>query len=70
MLNPTLSNTSLSLLDYKRYSRQLILKEIKLEGQKRLQKSKILCVGAGGLASCLLMSLASIGVGTIGIIDQ
>jgi molybdopterin/thiamine biosynthesis adenylyltransferase/rhodanese-related sulfurtransferase len=52
-----------------RYSRQIILKEVGVEGQKKLLDSKVLVVGAGGLGSPILMYLASAGVGTIGIID-
>lgn len=39
------------------------------EGQKRLKKSKVLIVGAGGLGSPAAMYLAGAGVGTIGIMD-
>lgn len=53
-----------------RYSRQIILKEVGIEGQKKLLDSKVLVVGAGGLGSPILMYLASAGVGTIGIVDQ
>ena len=39
------------------------------EGQKRLLNSRVLCIGAGGLASGVLPYLAASGVGTIGIVD-
>ena len=52
-----------------RYSRQIKLKEIGLEGQKKLKEAKVLCVGAGGLGSPLLLYLAAAGVGTLGIVD-
>ena len=52
-----------------RYSRHLILPEVNLDGQKKLKAAKILCIGAGGLGSPLLMYLAAAGVGTIGIVD-
>lgn len=52
-----------------RYSRQMILPEIGGRGQERLQKAKILVIGAGGLGSPLLLYLAAAGIGTIGIID-
>jgi adenylyltransferase/sulfurtransferase len=52
-----------------RYSRHLILPEVNLEGQKKLKAAKVLCIGAGGLGSPLLMYLAAAGVGTIGIVD-
>lgn len=52
-----------------RYQRHLSLPKIGEEGQKRLLNAKVLCVGAGGLASPLLLYLAAAGVGTIGIVD-
>ncbi len=52
-----------------RYSRHLILPEVNIEGQKRLKAAKVLCIGAGGLGSPLMLYLAAAGVGTIGIVD-
>jgi len=52
-----------------RYSRHLIMPEVTLEGQKRLKRAKVLCIGAGGLGSPLTLYLAAAGVGTIGIVD-
>lgn len=52
-----------------RYSRQIILDGFGTEGQRKLESSKVLVVGAGGLGSPCLMYLASAGVGHIGIID-
>jgi adenylyltransferase/sulfurtransferase len=59
----------LSLEEYQRYSRHLIIPEFNLEGQQRLKKSSVLVVGAGGLGCPLLSYLAAAGVGTIGIVD-
>jgi molybdopterin/thiamine biosynthesis adenylyltransferase len=59
----------LSHQEIARYSRHLILSEIGMEGQKRLKAARVLCVGAGGLGSPVLMYLAAAGVGTIGIVD-
>ena len=53
-----------------RYSRQIILKKIGVIGQKKLLKSSILIVGAGGLGSPIAIYLAALGVGKIGIIDK
>jgi len=53
-----------------RYNRQIILPEIGEEGQRKLAKSKVLVIGAGGLGAAILPYLASAGVGEIGIIDH
>jgi len=55
--------------DYERYSRHLILPEVGVEGQRRLKSAKVLCVGTGGLGSPLLLYLAAVGIGRIGIVD-
>ena len=52
-----------------RYSRQIILKKIGVLGQKKLLKSSVLIVGAGGLGSPVGIYLAALGIGKIGIID-
>ncbi len=54
---------------YSRYIRHIILPGFGIKGQDFLKKSKVLCIGAGGLGSTALMYLASAGVGTIGIVD-
>ena len=53
-----------------RYFCSTFLKEIGEAGQLKLLNSKVLVVGAGGLASSTLLYLSTIGVGTIGIIDD
>jgi len=53
-----------------RYSRHLMLKEVGMEGQVQLLKSKVLLIGAGGLGCPAALYLAAAGVGTIGIIDS
>ena len=54
----------------KRYSRQMVLKKIGPIGQKKLLNSKVLVIGAGGLGSPILIYLAGLGIGNIGIIDH
>jgi adenylyltransferase/sulfurtransferase len=52
-----------------RYSRQLMLDEVGIEGQLKLKKAKVLVVGAGGLGCPVLQYLNAAGIGTLGIID-
>jgi len=53
-----------------RYSRQIILKKIGVIGQKKLFKSSVLIVGAGGLGSPIAIYLTALGIGKIGIVDK
>ncbi len=53
-----------------RYQRQIMLDQIGLEGQKKLARSSVVVVGAGGLGSPALTYLAEAGVGRIGLIDS
>ena len=52
-----------------RYSRQIILKNIGIIGQKKIINSKVLIVGAGGLGCPIADLLARAGIGLIGVID-
>ena len=53
-----------------RYSRQIILKNIGILGQKKLINSSVFVVGAGGLGCTVIDLLSRAGVGKIGIIDD
>jgi molybdopterin/thiamine biosynthesis adenylyltransferase len=53
-----------------RYERQIVMPEIGPQGQQRLQASRVLVVGAGGLGSPILLYLAAAGIGTLGIADN
>lgn len=52
-----------------RYSRNMILSEVGVKGQKKLMNAKVLIIGAGGLGAPAALYLAAAGVGTIGIAD-
>jgi adenylyltransferase/sulfurtransferase len=53
-----------------RYSRQIMLPQIDIEGQQKLLAAKVLIVGAGGLGSPAAIYLAAAGVGNIVIYDN
>ena len=53
-----------------RYSRHILLDELGVEGQERLQTSHALIVGAGGLGSPVALYLGSAGVGRITLVDH
>ncbi|WP_163559599.1 molybdopterin-synthase adenylyltransferase MoeB [Halomonas sp. NO4] len=52
-----------------RYSRQIMLEAIDIEGQERLLASHALVVGAGGLGSPVALYLAAAGVGRLTLAD-
>ena len=53
-----------------RFSRQIVLKDIGLLGQKKILSSKVLFIGAGGLGCPVAEFLSRAGVGFIGIVDD
>lgn len=52
-----------------RYSRQIMLPEVDIEGQERLRGAHALIIGGGGLGSPAALYLAAAGVGKITIAD-
>jgi len=61
--------TTLSTDEILRYSRHLIMPEVGMAGQQKLKAARVLCIGAGGLGSPLILYLAAAGVGTLGLVD-
>ena len=53
-----------------RFSRQIVLKDIGILGQKKFISSKVLIVGAGGLGSPVAEFLSRAGIGLLGIVDD
>jgi len=53
-----------------RYSRQIMLPQIDIEGQQRLLDARVLIIGMGGLGSPVALYLAACGVGDIVIVDD
>lgn len=68
-MNPVQQQTKLSKDEILRYSRHLIMPEVGMDGQLKLKKAKVLCIGAGGLGAPLALYLAAAGVGTLGMVD-
>jgi sulfur-carrier protein adenylyltransferase/sulfurtransferase len=53
-----------------RYARQMVLPEVGPPGQAKLAAARVLVIGAGGLGSPVLTSLAGAGVGHLAIVDH
>jgi sulfur-carrier protein adenylyltransferase/sulfurtransferase len=59
----------LSPREIRRYSKQIMISEIGIQGQEKLKKSKVIVVGAGGLGCPVLQYLTAAGIGKIGIVE-
>lgn len=53
-----------------RYSRQIMLPDVDVEGQERICRGRVAVIGLGGLGSPVAMYLASAGVGELVLIDD
>ena len=68
MVRPIMSAETIDFNE--RYSRHLLLQEVGAEGQRRLEGSRVLMIGAGGLGSPAAFYLAAAGVGHLRIADD
>ncbi|WP_454260280.1 molybdopterin-synthase adenylyltransferase MoeB [Pseudoxanthomonas mexicana] len=68
MVRPDMSAETIDFNE--RYSRHLLLQEVGVEGQRRLEGSQVLMIGAGGLGSPAAFYLAAAGVGHLRIADD
>ena len=56
--------------DLLRYSKQIILKQVGVLGQKKISSSRVLIVGMGGLGCPVALYLSNLGIKNIGIVDH
>ena len=63
-------SSKLSKNQLKKYSRQIILKNIGVLGQKKILNSRVLVIGMGGLGCPVAEFLTRSGIGSIGIVDH
>ena len=62
-------NSKLNKNQIERFSRQIILKNVGILGQKKILNSKILIIGIGGLGCSVAEFLTRSGIGILGIVD-
>src|SRR5213594_2142291 len=66
---PVVKDLPLGTDQIQRYSRHFLLSQVGEKGQRKLLRSKVLLIGAGGLGSPTAYYLAAAGVGTLGVMD-
>ena len=63
-------SSKLSKNQLEKFSRQIILKDIGILGQKKILNSRVLIIGMGGLGCPVAEFLTRSGVGSLGIVDH
>jgi len=66
---PVVKDAPMGTEQLQRYSRHFLLAQVGEKGQRKLLRSKVLLIGAGGLGSPTALYLAAAGVGTMGLMD-
>src|SRR5258705_10539065 len=66
---PVVKDRPMNADQIQRYSRHFLLSQVGEKGQRKLLRSKVLLIGAGGLGSPTALYLAAAGVGTMGLMD-
>src|SRR5207342_2944150 len=66
---PVVRDVPMTQDQIQRYSRHFLLPQVGDKGQRKLLRSKVLLIGAGGLGSPTALYLAAAGVGTLGLMD-
>ena len=62
-------NIKLNKYQIERFSRQIVLKDIGVAGQKKIIQAKVLIIGMGGLGCPAAEFLTRAGIGSLGIVD-
>jgi molybdopterin/thiamine biosynthesis adenylyltransferase len=66
---PEMEQEILTQREIRRYSKQIMIREIGVAGQEKIKKSKVLVIGAGGLGCSVLQYLTVAGTGKIAIAE-
>ncbi len=63
-------SNELNKKEIEKFSRQIILKNVGILGQKKIKQARVLIVGAGGLGCPVAEFLTRAGIGVIGVVDN